>query len=353
MIVKDADPVDSNSIRAKAGARAEHDMAFYLRRSFGNHRPDVLVFHDVRFTHEGEVAQIDHLVIHRHGMFIIETKSVSGELHIDRHGQFARVFSRSRREGMESPVRQAERQADLLRRLLIANKDHLRDRALFGLIQGGFTHCPIEIRVAISVNGIIRGAQHAPEVRKADLIPQEIEDRIQAHRAGSRLLSDPNSKDGVYVLSDAERERLRVFLLAQHRPRNEVARQSRGTADGALTTPLASGNCESAPVRSAPPPTHAQTRTPDDLSGQLKPAVRTRTHSCPRCHSTRLMMLRGRYGFFLKCEDCQGKIQLDLRVPGTGKVGQLHSAGRSFILTCPDTGQQFVYFTNPVDATEP
>jgi hypothetical protein len=350
MIVKDADPTESNSIRAKAGARAEHDVAFYLRRSFGNHRPDVLVFHDLRFEHEGEVAQIDHLVIHRHGMFIIETKSVSGELHIDRHGQFERVFSRSRREGMESPVRQAERQADLLRRLLIANKDHLRDRALFGLIQGGFTHCPIEIRVAISAKGIIRGAQYAPAVRKADLIPQEIEDRIEAHRAGSRLLSDPHSKDGIYVLNETERERLRVFLLAQHRPRNEGARQSRGMADGALKTPVASRNCERATVRPAPPPTHAQTRTPDDIAGQTLPSVRTRAHSCPRCHSARLMMLRGRYGFLLKCEECQGKIRLDLRVPGTGKLGQLHSAGRSFILTCPDTGRQFVYFTNPANA---
>jgi hypothetical protein len=350
MIVQDADPIESNSIRAKADARAEHDVAFYLRRSFGNHRPDVLVFHDLRLEHEGEVAQIDHLVIHRHGMFIIETKSVSGELHVDRFGQFEHVFGRSHREGMESPVKQAERQADLLRRLLIANKDHLHDRALFGLIQGGFTHCPIEICVAISGKGIIRGAQHAPEVRKADLIPQDIEARIKAHRAGSRLLSDTNSKDGIYVLNDAERERLRNFLLSQHRPRSRSRRDSRETAGGVPATVVASRQSERAEVGTAPPLPPAKPLAQDDLAGQRQPAVRTRAHSFPRCHSARLVMLRGRYGYFLKCEECQGKIRLDLRVPGSGKLGQLHSAGRSFMLTCPDTGRQFVYSTNPANA---
>jgi hypothetical protein len=50
----------------------------------------VLVFNDIRLQHDGEVVQIDHLVVHRHGMVVIESKSVSGEIHVLPDGQFVR-----------------------------------------------------------------------------------------------------------------------------------------------------------------------------------------------------------------------------------------------------------------------
>jgi hypothetical protein len=218
MIVKEADPLRCDSLRARTGAKAERDMAFYLRRAFGD-CDDVYVFNDLRLEHGGEVAQIDHLILHRHGFFIIESKSVSGEILILPDGQFIRHSGPRRAAGMPSPIEQAKRQRDLLRKLLQANKTLLRDRKLLGMIQGGFTHCPIEIRVAISDNGIIRGQRHAKEVRKADLIAGEIEQRVEEHRRGSKLLNlNAKPDEGIYRFTDIELQRVREFLLAQHRP---------------------------------------------------------------------------------------------------------------------------------------
>lgn len=366
MIVKDADPVLSQSVRAQAGARAERDMAFYLRRAFGDGRPDVLVFNDVRFERAGEVAQIDHLVVHRHGMFIIESKSVSGEIHIDRAGQFVRVWSRTKREGMHSPVRQAELQRDLLRKLLNDHRSTLRDRILLGMLQGSFTNCPIEIRVAISNQGIIRGNQYAPEVRKADLITEDISDRLRAHAKGASWLNTSDTSDGAYALNDGELARIRDFLLAQHRPRNSSPTSSLDDSPTTARFPLRDPHSDTGtlprsptPALPAPKPSPSPpvSRGADGAAhfstpGSAAASLPTRAHACPRCRSQSLAMMRGSRGYFLRCLDCNGNIRLDLRVPGSARIGHLRCAGRTFILACPDTGREFVYFTNPIRPKE-
>lgn len=45
--------------------------------------------HDLRFAFDGEVAQIDHLIINRaFGIYLIETKNYAGNLVINDHGEF-------------------------------------------------------------------------------------------------------------------------------------------------------------------------------------------------------------------------------------------------------------------------
>lgn len=315
MIIKIADAVHDASLRAQAGSRAEQDMAFYLRRAFGSHRADVFVFNDIRIVHEGEVAQIDHLVLHTFGVFVIESKSVSGEVHIAQSGQFVRIFGR-RRVGMPSPVQQAKRQAELLRRLLIANKSELRNRAVFGLIQGGFQHCPIETRVAISDRGIITGEKYAPEVRKADQICEDIEARMSAHKRGRSLLSAPSkSSDGDYKFAPDEIGRLCSFLLARHTPLPQRT---------TVTEPEPSGS-------SAPAPTHRQ-----------KPAALV----CAKCGSAKLRILSGTFGHYFKCGACQGNTAVNLRIEGFEQLGRLRRVGREFYLVHPDGSEQ-VIFVNP------
>ncbi len=340
MIVKEADAVVGDSIRAQAGARAEKDMAFYLRRAFGNHRSDVLVFNDLRLQHEGEVAQIDHLVVHPHGMFIIESKSVSGEIHILPDGQFVRYFGRNKKVGMPSPVLQAQRQAELLRRLLQAHKTELRDRKLLGLLQGGFAHCPIEIRVAISDQGIIKGDRHAPEVRKADQITKDIEERIAAHRRGGSLLNlDLKCEDGLYRFTPDEMRRLQQFLLDQHVPRpvEQMTAQTTAAVDTRKKQSPSPVDLKSQPASMKQATgKSASTPTPQFL--------------CSKCHSLNLCILYGKYGYYFKCQDCGGNTWIDTRIDGSGKKGRIRKSGSDFFLVCPDSGTERLFFTNP-DAT--
>ena len=118
-------------------------MAHYLHRRFANDR-DVHVLHGLRLEDREQreqdgspgVCQIDHLIVHRWGMFIVESKSVTGEVRIRPDGsggdEWSRVY-RGREKGMPSPIRQAERQGEFLRTILRRNRDELLGRMPLGL----------------------------------------------------------------------------------------------------------------------------------------------------------------------------------------------------------------------------
>ena len=75
--------------RQRAGAAAESQMAHYLHRGFKDD-PDVYVLHGLRIEDPDQpeqdgstgVCQIDHLIVHRWGMFIVESKSVTEEVQV-------------------------------------------------------------------------------------------------------------------------------------------------------------------------------------------------------------------------------------------------------------------------------
>ena len=75
-------------MRQKKGIQGERESASYLNSHFKdgvNH----VVMHDLRFAFDGEVAQIDHLIINRaFGIYLIETKNYAGNLVINDHGEF-------------------------------------------------------------------------------------------------------------------------------------------------------------------------------------------------------------------------------------------------------------------------
>jgi Nuclease-related domain len=105
MISKEKTSCPGRNRMEKAGDAAEKQMGFYLRRRFADDL-DIRVFNDLRIERQGEIAQVDHVVLHKHGMVIIESKSVTGDVHINPHLEFVRVHGR-KRAGMPSPIQQA------------------------------------------------------------------------------------------------------------------------------------------------------------------------------------------------------------------------------------------------------
>ncbi|MBK1684867.1 nuclease-related domain-containing protein [Rhodoferax fermentans] len=103
--------------RCKAGMEGERAAAFYLDGHYKDGQNNVLL-HDLRFLVDGEVAQIDHLVINRTGyMVLIETKNYSGDLEVNAHGEFTVRYGRDR-YGIPSPYEQSRRHARILGKLL-------------------------------------------------------------------------------------------------------------------------------------------------------------------------------------------------------------------------------------------
>jgi hypothetical protein len=111
--------------RFRKGIQGEKDSAYYLDQYFKGGENHVLL-HDLRFVVDGDVAQIDHLIINRgFGLYLIETKNYSGNLTINEHGEFTAEYDEDR-FGIPSPIEQSRRHERILKRLLttlgIANR---------------------------------------------------------------------------------------------------------------------------------------------------------------------------------------------------------------------------------------
>ena len=216
MILKEKEFTNSSDPRLKAGEDAERQMAFYLQRAFRK-QDDCFVINDLRVIHDGDVAQIDHLVVSMYGLFIVESKSVHGTISINQHGDWQRTYN-DELYGMPSPVIQAQEQGRILKELLRAHAEQVRGKIFFGKIQKGFKFCPIDVYIAISDNGIIQRGMDTPELLKADAVTGAIAEKLAQLKGKANLLSPKNflSTNVAWDMTKQEAEAAAEFLVSEH-----------------------------------------------------------------------------------------------------------------------------------------
>ena len=303
MIYKELDPFQSEDRFAQSGRAAEEQMAFYLKRHFGNN-PDVLVLNGVRLATEDDAAQVDHLVIHSHGLTIVESKSVHGKVQIKDDGQWIRWFNGNQSKGMASPLHQARLQADFFREVLgKASKNN----ALIDQL-------PIDILVAISDEGVIIPPKSGPiaSVCKAD----QVADKIKcSHQEREKALSTP-------ILSDINRQKIADFLLAAHRP---------------LSKPSADK-----PEPEAPKAPLKEISAYDSLIPR-KPAS---DKTCKHCGSTALE-IRYAHSYFFYCTKCEKNTSIKVACPCCGDLMKPRKQKQQFFVECAKCSSSQLYYTNP------
>lgn len=227
MIRKDATKHEPENARQAAGQAAESDMAFYLKRAFGDSK-NVHVFNDFRFEHNGENAQMDHLILHRFGMMVVESKSVSTSVKINERGEWSRLWD-EKWSGMPSPIQQAKVQLELLWSLLDDTGDNLLGKML-GVVQRRFGAYKYDVFAAISNRGIVERASSAdyPNVCKADQVcdmawNKICEYRAQASAAGlvatayNPLNWGKWDKRAIFEFNDSDFGKVSDFLLSLHK----------------------------------------------------------------------------------------------------------------------------------------
>jgi hypothetical protein len=97
--------------------QGEREAAFHIDSVLRDSRYTA-VLHDLRFVVEGDVAQIDHMLINRvSGFFLIETKNYGGNVQINEHGEFTVDYG-GRQYGVPSPIEQSRRHQRVLENLL-------------------------------------------------------------------------------------------------------------------------------------------------------------------------------------------------------------------------------------------
>lgn len=309
MIVKAFEETAHNGdARLQAGITAEKQMAFYLHRSFSDD-PDIFVLHNLRLEdpaqpeHHGSpgVCQIDHLLVHRFGFFIIECKSVTGEVRVrpDNSGgdEWTRMHGR-KETGMPSPIQQAQRQASFLRIFLQSHRQNLLGRQSLGLRtiakvvhgsdQRGFKSAPIQLVIAVSDKGKIKRLggwepSHNPfqiYVTKADLVSDKISKEVERHRKGAKSTNKKaHGEYGMWSMDETEIEHVARFLAEQHLD--------------------FSGAPKPRPKQTAPKRNRRPSREKAIGTGHPVKAA------CKHCGSIDLTARSGPYGYFWRCSSCE------------------------------------------------
>lgn len=102
--------------KLRTGINGEKDAAFYIDNYLKDSEYYVII-HDLRIEIDGEVAQIDHLLINRVFAILLETKNFNGNLTINKFGEFTVQYPSGKKKGIPSPIEQSKRHERILLKL--------------------------------------------------------------------------------------------------------------------------------------------------------------------------------------------------------------------------------------------
>ena len=307
MILKELDLFLGHGVREVAGRKAEEQMAFYLKRFFSS-SSDVDVLNYLRIDLAGEVAQMDHLVLHPYGLLVVESKSVSDGVQISDDGQWLRWFNK-KPSGMPSPITQAKMQAALLKELL---EKTVKQKGFFDGVR-------LDVLVAISDGGTIRwpASGALPEVCKADQVPDRVNQRIDQFRR-VRQLPD--------VLTAAHRRTIADFLLKVHKPLERYSQSVQVPKKAA--EPVAFYNDgPSTTVKAV------------DAISSLPEKI------CKHCKSTTLELRSGQYGYYFFCL-CGKNTAIKFLCGACKGEGRIRKQGSQFFAECKSCDASVLYHVN-------
>ena len=337
MIAKEKAVSAAQDKRVQAGNKQESDVAFYLRRAYGD-REDVIVLNDLRVSHNGEVAQVDHFIIWTYGFIIIESKSIHGHVKVNEHGEWTRSYKNTW-YGIPSPLRQAELQSSLIKALLNHHADNiLRPLNLVAVkLPQGFGRRDWRQLCAVSNSCMLERENISDTendlIYKADSIVDGIEKIIGKRKSGNALVSA--FLESKPYFSQQALCSIRDFLLSQHAEASNVESPTKGAnLDIALTESaqeevqptIVDWHTEGTPATDEPPSEH---RVDSEL--QIR---------CKYCKTEEgLTPKSGKYGYYVTCGGCGKNTSMKAQCPTCHSKGTKVSKKKdTFTIMCNSCG---------------
>jgi transcription elongation factor Elf1 len=338
MIVKDLDNVAVRDKRSLAGYEAEKQMAFYLQRAFGDD-PNVLVINGLRLRRQGDVAQVDHLVLHPRGIIIVESKSVTTRVQVNAQGEWSR-WTGKQWQGMPSPMLQAQRQAEFLRKFL---------RGLRDLGQSvDWQALPIDLMIAISDNGMINrpGNQPLAGVYKAEQVTEQIRTIVQRQGKGETLLNwlkvvfDESNR----ILKESTLKQLAQGLIKHHWPRGPLQKADWQQPDDrgmAGTTEQCEESARAVEAAQGAEPVSIPQSPNNQREAKTSPV-------CQHCQGDSLQIVYGKYGYYFKCKRCDRNTSIQVSCTSCGQRAKVRKQKQTFFADCKTCGTSRMFFRNPL-----
>jgi len=300
----------------RSGIKGEKEAAYELDFHFKNSKNYALL-HDIRLEVKGRVAQIDHLLIDRTlCVYVFETKNFSSGIKINEEGEFLSWnYYKKTFEGTPSPIAQNQRHVSVL-------SDFFKTSEMPTRL--GFTLTPDIIPLTLIANT-------ARIDRPKNFDTSAV---IKCDALSSTL--DKNTKDmsAIKIFGSVSRivsretiEKVGRLLKYSHKPI-----EINYLAKFGLSEP-------------------SETKIKTELSKtQKKPApVSTPTHnsfSCSKCNSDNTKMLSGRYGYYFKCQDCEGNTSIKLKCITQDCKPRIKKKKGQFFEECETCNSSRLYYEN-------
>ncbi len=323
MIIKEPDPFCPENFREKTGRKAEEQLAFYLKRKYHADK-NFFVINDLRFPFLDSFVQIDHLIVSKYGLVIVESKSVTSKVRYNEKGEWFRLWD-NHWVGMPNAVKQAERQGEALKELLNNNHTFLLDKYLFGRLQKTFAKMRIDHIVAVSDHGSIcrQGEDiYVNNVCKAESVTDKIEEIFLACEKSAGLFS---SDALPWDMNETELEKVVDFLLKNHIPREEN--------------------------KNTVPEEEKREKQEEKKSGnelEEQPEKEDKIHAylwCPQCKGKISILWGNKYkSYYWHCQDCRKNFPINHSCPQCHGKLKIRKQGNEYYIHCESCQISALYF---------
>ncbi|EPJ47575.1 MAG: hypothetical protein OFPII_11630 [Osedax symbiont Rs1] len=340
MIIKDKAAKSGSSAKEKAGIKQELDVAFYLRRAFKDHE-QVFVFNDLKFRHNQETAQIDHLVFYPYGFVLIESKSITGEVKVNAEEEWTRSYN-SKWQGMPSPIKQVELQQRLFREMLFEHKAEMLGKVL-GLRQEGFGGRCWDNLCAVSSNAIIDRKAMPNKISKQIVKSEFLVEKLNSiMKLRNKILNAINIIESRPKFKPSEMATICNFILSQ----DVVEKASRKITPQLSTVPdlnitvdktssvLSTSVLDNEVVWQAPTDKEASI-----LEAAASPSpIKKLQLTCKKCGlGPKLTASYGKYGYYTVCDNCSGNTSMKQACPSCkSKKTKVSKKREIYTLSCQE-----------------
>lgn len=288
--------IDREIRNIRSGMAGEKEAAYNIDFHYENSK-NWMVIHDLRLQHQGQSAQIDHVLINRFmEVYVCESKRFGEGITINEHGEFS-AYYQGKAYGIPSPIEQNHRHITLLERLFDQGEIELPVRLGLKLKPKCYS------LILIANNARITRPKHGKAVQGLDRI-------IKNEQVYKRIHKDIDEEKIFSMFASASkiisRETLQTFaenLAALHTPLAVDWKARFGIADLPAAAETDSPEAEE-PAREDTAPQTAN-QTPHEGKHLFCAACKkTVTANVARyCWNN-----KARFGGRVYCYDCQGNL---------------------------------------------
>lgn len=315
--------VEDELWRMRAGIKGEKNSAYLIDFDLKDSK-NTAIIHDLRLEIDGRVAQIDHVLIHRTlRVFALETKHFNDGLKITDNGEFLRWSGWKKTfEGMASPLAQNERHIAVL-------KDAFRKIEMptrLGMRLNPSFHSVVLVDSKARIDRPKKF--DSGKVIKADMFTDYLESILGKQGAMAALLN---------LIDEETLEQIARRLVMLHKP----ATFDYSSKFGIYQTPNAAA---SEPAKAAKPAAPT-TRSHPVISTPVNSAPDAQ--ACRGCGSNQLSVQYGKFGYYFKCNACDGNTPIKIGCGMDGHKEKIRKDGVTFFRECADCGTSLAFFENP------